>query len=339
MNKSVTLKSIAAHLNVSVSTVAKSLKNGEGIGAETVALVRATADELGYVRNLDGVKLRTGNSFVLMAHLGMPSSDDVGDAGAIGLLQGIHRRLQHTDYSVRAAPVFYGDKAIDQLKRVVSGRAADGFILDQIKCDDERVDFLLDSNIPFVTFGRDNRCSEHPYFDLDNERAAYDTTCAMIDAGCRRISLLEGDPTFQYVVQRRAGYRKALSDHGIDFNADLVVQIDLDAPSAYAATQALIKDHGADAVNCLNQPTLLGAHNATQAHGQTGNRSVRLASVTSSNIGQYLGIDLHASHYPRVDAGWCLADALLANLDGKPTHLTQRTEPMTLMTYKRGQVV
>ena len=81
-----TMKTLAQSLGVSVTTVARALKDGHKIGPEMIRKVRETADRMGYVRNLEGAKLRTGKTFVVMAFLGFSQEEEVGDSGSVGLL-------------------------------------------------------------------------------------------------------------------------------------------------------------------------------------------------------------------------------------------------------------
>lgn len=332
MNEPVTLRSIATHLNVSVSTVAKSLRGDQKISSKTTEMVRKAADELGYERNLGGVKLRTGNSYVILTLLGMSPDDGVGDSGSVGLLRGIHQCLEGTDYSVRVAPVFNDDNTIHQLKKAVAGRNADGVILDQIKFKDERVEFLLGHRIPFVTFGRDELCDHHAYFDLDNEKAAYDTTTRLIRGGARRIGLLEGKAEFSYVTQRLSGYRRALCENGIPFDETLVRHIPLEAQLAKAEATKLLENYGVDAINCVNELTMFAAHSAGQKSISAGGPPAKLAAVTNTNIGEYLGIDLIVSHHSRAAAGRKLASALMSQINGEPLSVAQNISPM--ITYQ-----
>ena len=135
----VTLKPIAAEIGVSVTTVARALKDGHKISPDMVRKVRETAARLGYVRNLEGARLRTGRSFVIMAFLGFSEEDEIGDSGAVGLLNGIHQRLAGTDYALRAVPVGQGAQGLDAVRHVVRARQADGIILDHIELQDARV--------------------------------------------------------------------------------------------------------------------------------------------------------------------------------------------------------
>lgn len=82
----VTMKTIAKEPGVSVTTVARALKDGHKVGPEMVGKVREVADRLGYVRNLDGAKLRTGKTLVAMAFLSFTEQEEIGDLGSVGLL-------------------------------------------------------------------------------------------------------------------------------------------------------------------------------------------------------------------------------------------------------------
>ncbi|WP_168193181.1 LacI family DNA-binding transcriptional regulator [Rhodophyticola sp. CCM32] len=319
----VTLRTIADHLGVSVTTVTRALKGGERIGADTVEKVKKTAEELGYVRNLDGVKLRTGQTFVALTFLSFSSEEEIGDSGSVGLLNGIHQRFAGTEYSVRAVPVTTDEIGLDRVQQVVKGRNADGIILDHTRPRDERVQFLLEQNVPFVTFGRTDLPQPHAYFDLDNEYAAYQGTKSLIDQGYGRVAMLDADLRYSFVGQRLKGYRRALFEAGIAYDPALVRHIDLSAPVARNTAIDLIGAK-ADAFVCVNELVFLGARaGVRQALGPAGD-SLGFSLRTGTNIGNYIGTPLNTSYYSRSDAGWNLADLLLKRLDGADVSDCQR---------------
>lgn len=311
----VTLKTIAEELGVSITTVTRALNGGPKISDGTIRRVRETAERLGYVRNLDGVKLRTGQTFVIMALLGFTNEEEIGDSGSVGLLNGMHTRLSGTPYSIRAIPITIGDSGLDQVENVVRGRNADGLILDHTEPNDPRVRFLIENDMPFVTFGRTNDPQGHAFFDIDNEMASYQGTNSLIRAGYKRIALLDADSRFLFVQQRIAGYQRALADHGLTVEDDLIAEIPLEADvaSGKAADLAL---RGADAFVCVNEMVFLGARaGVMRALGRKGH-DIGFSVRSGTNIGDYFGTRVHASHYSRLKAGWHLADLLLRQIDG-----------------------
>jgi len=322
----VTLKTIADALGVSVTTVGRALKNGHRISPEMVTKVQAKADELGYVRNLDAVKLRTGKTYVVMAFLAFSDDEEIGDSGSVGLLHGIHHRFSGTDYSVRAVPVALGESGLEKMREAVKGRNVDGIILDHTEPQDERVRFLLEHDIPFVTFGRTELFSEHSYFDLDNEDAAYQQTMALINNGQRRIALLDADSRYIFSRQRVRGYQRALLESGIPFDENLVKHIKLHADIAKDISQKLIQEQQADAFVCVNELVFLGARAGVRAILGSAYQQIGFSLRSGTNIAAYINSPSYISYYSRLDAGWSLADFLYRRIQGETVESCQRIE-------------
>lgn len=330
----VTLKTIAQAMGVSVTTVARSLKDGHKISAETIRRVRETADRMGYVRNLEGAKLRTGKTFVGMAFLGLSDEEEVGDSGSIGLLNGIHRRFAGTDYAVRAVPVSQGDQSLERMQEVVRGRLADGIILDHIELQDDRVKYLLDADFPFVAFGRAELLPDHPWFDIDNEFAAWQGTDALLRDGHRRIAMIDGDPRFTFVRQRIRGYERALRDHGLEPDPALRHHTEIAPDVARRAAGPLI-DRGADAFLCVNELAFLGTRAGVRDHLGAGANRIGFSLRSGTNLANYVATRVHSSHYSRQQAGWQLADLLLSRIERSPIGACQKLVQTNLITTER----
>lgn len=328
----VTLKTIAEELGVSVTTVARALKGGERISGDMVLKVKETATRLGYVRNLDGMKLRTGQTFVVMAFLSFSNEEEIGDSGSVGLLNGIHQRFAGSEYAVRAVPVAMEENGIDKIKEVVKGRNADGIILDHTVPNDDRVNFLIEQNLPFVTFGRTQRAQDHAYFDLDNEFAAYQGTKTLLDQGYRRIALIDADTQYFFVAQRVKGYARALAEAGIAVDPALVRHIDLDAAAAREAASELA-GAGADAYVCVNELAFLGARAGVRRTLGADAEMAGFSLRSGTNLGAYLGSPLSTSFFSRQEAGWNLADLLLKRIAGAPVSDCQRISKTELRIH------
>lgn len=330
--RSVTLKQIAAHLNLSVTTVARALRGGERLGAETVARVRAAADDLGYVRNLDGLRLRTGRTHTILALLGTAEDGEVGDPGSSGLTIGMQRRLAGTGYVVQSISISIDDRSPDLLSRLLAGNRTDGLILDHIEPDDPRVALLERIGQPFVAFGRSSADPSHAYFDIDNAHAAHIGTASLIARGFRRPALVEASPDLNFARDRVAGYRAALAEAGIAYDPALVLHCQSDAAAIRVATRTLALTHPPDAWVCSNEIFLFGALAGARDAGQDLDKTgFHLRSAT--NIGAYLGVPLTTAHYPREQVGWHLADLILQQIEGTPARRLQRLERTELRSY------
>ncbi|WP_424930278.1 LacI family DNA-binding transcriptional regulator [Amaricoccus tamworthensis] len=325
----VTMKTIATELGVSVTTVARALKDGHKVGPELVARVRDTADRLGYVRNLEGAKLRTGRTLVAMAFLSFTEQEEIGDSGSIGLLQGIHKWFAGTDYSVRAVPVAMGDLALEQVREVVRGRNADGLILDHTQLLDDRVKYLLEADFPFITFGRTELLSPHAFFDVDNEYAAWQSTDALLRDGYRRVALVDGDLRYSFVRQRLRGYETALREHGIDPDPALYHHDELRADRTRQAAAGLI-NAGADAFVCVNELSFLGVRAGVRDRMGPDVERYGFALRSGTNLADYVATRVYTSHFSNQQAGRRLAELLLKRIEGAPPGDCQELVKTTL---------
>lgn len=328
----VTLKQLAAHLDLSVTTVARALRGGERLGAATVSRVIATAQDLGYVRNLDGLRLRTGRTMAILALLGMAQDDEVGDTGTAGLLAGMQRRLAGTGYLLQSIPISLTERSPAQLSRLIANNPADGVIIDHIEPRDPRVALLDQLGLPFVAFGRTGADATHAYFELDNRHAAHMGTASLIARGFRRPAIVEASPALNFARERLEGYRAALAEAGLPYDPDLVLYCSTEAAGIRVATRTLAMTKRPDSWVCSNEiflfGTLAGARDAGQALGETG---FHLRSANS--IGAYLGVPLTTAHYPRGQVGWHLADLMLQRIDGAAADSLQRIERTELRVY------
>src|SRR5690606_17984360 len=99
--------------------------------------------------------------------------------------------------------------------RYVNDNSVDGFIIDLPREGDPRISYLLDAARPFVVHGRDGRCDEYGWVDIDNYGNFYNITRLMIANGHRHIAFVNGDEHFTYALYRRRGAVDAMLDAGL----------------------------------------------------------------------------------------------------------------------------
>ena len=101
----VTLKTIAEYTGLSVTTVSRALKDGDDVKQPTIDKVKAAAKKLGYAPNLQGLSLKTGINYNLVAVLPMLKSGDiVGDVASLPLTPGLTSGLLPTPSTLSVAP-------------------------------------------------------------------------------------------------------------------------------------------------------------------------------------------------------------------------------------------
>lgn len=169
MTEKPTLKTIARLSGMAVPTVSRALGNAPDISADTKAKIRKIADEIGYVPNRAGVRLRTGRTNVIS--LVMSTEHDMMNQTA-RLITSIGSGLRDTQFHLNMTPFFPGDDPMKPIRYIVENGSADAVIFNQILPEDPRVAYLMEREFPFATHGRSNWADQHAYYDFDNEAFA-----------------------------------------------------------------------------------------------------------------------------------------------------------------------
>lgn len=160
-----TLKTIAGLTGLAVTTVSRALNEAPDIGLKTRQRVRKVADEVGYVPDRAGVRLRTGKTNVISLVL---CTDHDAMNHTAKLISSIATALRGTQYHLIITPYFLDEDPMRPIRYIVQNRSADAIIMNRIQPDDPRIHYLKENGVPFVTHGRSNYTDDHSYFDYDN---------------------------------------------------------------------------------------------------------------------------------------------------------------------------
>lgn len=327
-----TLKSLSQGLGLSVSTVSKALKGAHDVSADTVKTVRDAAQVAGYEPDLRGVKLRTGRTFQLYYQKAVAPMQDVPDGIVAAQIETIASSLAGTPYQLQIVPWNTAtEDPLPAIRRIVKGRLADGIVLDTTQPQDPRVRYLLEHNFPFVTFGRTELVSEHPYVDADNEHAAFLATQHLIQRGHRRIALISPPLAYTYALQRRRGYWAALKQAGLPVDPALLCEGVQDARVARAIAYGLAGMANAPTgFVCANEISTLGVMAGLRDAGRTPGTDVELVSRDGASISSYMFPPPPTLFLDIRTVASTLCDFLLRRIQGEPVDALQRILPCEL---------
>jgi LacI family transcriptional regulator len=203
-----TLKTIARISGLAVPTVSRALNDAPDIGRETKKLIRKIANDIGYVPNRAGVRLRTGRTNVIS--LVMSTEMDLMSHTA-RLISSVAGALRDTPYHLIVTPYFPDQDPMEPVRYIVETGSADAVILNQIRPDDPRVTYMLDRNFPFATHGRTTDAGRHPYYDYDNEAFGRLAAQRLIARGRRHILLIAPPAEHNYAQHMMAGVTGAVA--------------------------------------------------------------------------------------------------------------------------------
>ncbi len=252
MKRKVTLKQIAKELDVSISTVSKSLRNSPEIGEDTRLKVQAFAKFYHYKPNNIALSLKNRKTKTI----GIIIPEIVHHFFST-VINGVEHVANENGYSViicLSDDSF--DKEVLNMEMLANG-SIDGFIMSlsketQFKGDFHHISEVINQGMPVVMFDRvtnDILCDK---VIIDDKTAAYDAVQSLINKGKKKIALVT---TVDYVSVgklRTDGYTQALLTNGLPFDENLIIKIE-NMDTCEIIISKLLDDKAIDAVLAVNE--------------------------------------------------------------------------------------
>lgn len=326
-----TIKTLSRMTGFSIATISKALHDSAVVTAETKALIRKAAEEIGYQANVRGMSLRTGLTYqiaVLMPISASVASEWEGVDYA-QILSGIGQGLEGSPYRISVHIVRDAAESLATARRIVEQGLADGLIFSGILAEDARIDYLIERQFPFATMGRCRSQQVYAHVDIDNDWAAHAATRRLISGGHRRIALINPEPKLSYALDRIDGFRRALIEAGLPPCDDLIAAGEMTA--RFGKDSVLRLRQLADPPTgfiCVNESTALGALAGLRELGLDVGREASVIAYDDINASAYFAPPLTTFYQPIEVLGRRLGEFLRRRLAGEEAaNLTELYRP------------
>ena len=226
MRNKITLKKIAQELNVSISTVSKSIKDSHEIGKETRERIKAFAKSHGYRPNSIALSLKNRKTKTI----GVIIPDVVHYFFAL-VVNGIEQVARKNGYNVVVALSNESfEKEVVNMETLADS-LIDGFILSLSKETLKKQDYYhinesINQGMPVVLFDRVVSEIECDKVIVNDFKGAYDATKLLIDKGRENILLLTTEDHINVGRLRTQGYIKAIQDNGLSLENHLIIKVE-----------------------------------------------------------------------------------------------------------------
>ena len=252
MKRKVTLKQIAKELDVSISTVSKSLRNSPEISEDTRQKVQAFAKLYNYRPNNIALSLKNKKTKTI----GIIIPEIVHHFFAT-VISGIEQVANENGYSVIVCLSDESfDKEVINMEMLANG-SIDGFVMSLSKETEQKKDFhhieeVINQGMPVVLFDRVTNEVLCDKVIIDDQLAAYEAVDFFIKNGYKKIGLVT---TVDYVSVgklRTDGYINALGDHDRPVSEDFIVKIE-DIENCASKIERLLQEQKPDAIFAVNE--------------------------------------------------------------------------------------
>lgn len=322
-----TLRDLSRELGLSVTQVSRALNGHSDVGQDTRERVLAAARALNYQPNLSARKLVSGRSGIVGLVLpGVPARQY--DSLFVQIVGGLSQHFSARNMQFVLHISAPGDDPVRVYERLVNSGSLDGFVVLEPVAQDPRLAFLRSRNVPFVLHGRMGPEPDHPFFDIDNEAVGHRLAKLLLDAGHRRIVLLNGIAGRSYAEARTSGFRRACAEAGVPLAADAIRYGEMTDGSGLIETARLwAEGQPPTGIACGNILIAKGVLAGLEAMGLSVPQDVSVVAHDDELPGldsARMPVPLTVTLSPLQDSWKPLADILAGAIEGEPLQNLQR---------------
>ena len=318
MSRRVTLRDVAQHVGVSVTTVSNVVRGWPYVADETRHKVQVAVAELGYSPHLIAQSLRTGQMHTLGFIV-----PDLGNPYFAAMVSVAADIAQEASYSIT---IF--DSQEDAAKEAeciqrATKQLVDGVLVAQV-VRGSGADYAQALPVPVVWIDRVPPGYDGPACRINNARVAELAVGHLVALGHRRIAHLGGPVGVGPAEERCDGYARVLAEHGLSYHRVVRAGVDWTCDDGYARMRELLADaEPPTAVFASNDGVAIGAMHAVRDAGLRVPDHISIIGVDDIDVSQHLDPALTTVRQPLDELARAGIELLLKLVHGEAADARQ----------------
>lgn len=331
-NEKVTISHVAQVANVSRMTVSRVLNNRPGVSDTTRQRILDTISSLGYVANSAARTLR-GDSHVLgLIVPGMKSSY----IGAI--VAGVSTAAERLDYSLMLYTQGVSEHAVrsNHYTAVLRNGLVDGVLMVVPFDYDVLVNACIEQGMPYAIIDHHGNTVDELAITATNRKGILDAMRHLLALGHQHIGFITGRMTLRCSIDRLQGYKDALTEVGLPYDAQLVCEGDYEQLSGFRQAQKLLQlDPRPTAIMASNDVMAFGVMDAIKEAGLRIPKDISVIGFDDIPMAAQVYPPLTTVRQPMSAMGETAVDLLVTLLRGHTPH-TLRLELATELVIRES---
>lgn len=318
-----TMKDIAKLAGVSTSTVSHVINKTRFVSEEISERVNNAAKELNYyapsalARSLKVNRTKTIGMLVTTS-----TNPFFGE-----VVKGVERSCYQKGYSLILCNTEGDNERMRQSINTLLQKRVDGLILMCSSLEGERIDvFERYPDIPVVVMDWGPMLFTSDKIQDNSLRGGYLAAKYLIDCGHTEIGCITG-PLIKHQAQMRyEGYKRAMNEAGLEFNANWIIESDFECEGGYQAFKKMAQ-RGAlpSSIFVSNDMMAMGVINAANELGIKVPDDLSIIGYDDIHIAKFMSPSLTTIHQPKYRLGQAAVETLVRKLDEKSTEAPGRT--------------
>jgi DNA-binding LacI/PurR family transcriptional regulator len=316
-----TMVDIARQAGVAPMTVSRVINENGYVSAEMRDKVQQAVKELNYHPNGLARSLKRQRTQVVGILL-----PDIANPFSAQLVSGIQEMLMARGYSSFICISERSAAREEAGIRALFDHRVDGIIVATRETleGNELLERLTERNLPLVVVGRNWRHTQVDRVTADHGKGGYDATDYLISVGHRRIGFVGATRVSGAHLQRFQGYLRALREHDLELDEQLIVGPEAVAGPGYSTQQdgyqcmqrLLALTRRPTAIFARNDFTAIGAMCAIHDAGLRVPEDFSVIGFDNVPLAAYTSPPLTTVHQPTPEQGRQAATLLLERIEG-----------------------
>ncbi|EGQ7901480.1 substrate-binding domain-containing protein [Vibrio alginolyticus] len=310
-----TMKDIAKLAGVSTSTVSHVINKTRFVSEEISERVNNAAKELNYyapsalARSLKVNRTKTIGMLVTTS-----TNPFFGE-----VVKGVERSCYQKGYSLILCNTEGDNERMRQSINTLLQKRVDGLILMCSSLEGERIDvFERYPDIPVVVMDWGPMLFTSDKIQDNSLRGGYLAAKYLIDCGHTEIGCITG-PLIKHQAQMRyEGYKRAMNEAGLEFNANWIIESDFECEGGYQAFKKMAQ-RGAlpSSIFVSNDMMAMGVINAANELDIKVPDDLSIIGYDDIHIAKFMSPSLTTIHQPKYRLGQAAVETLVRILDDK----------------------
>lgn len=332
-----TLRTVAARLGISVSTVSRALSGQGGryrIRPETVEAVRAAATDLQFRPDplARGLRLRRTHSLGLVV-------PDVANPFFAEIAASVADAARLRGHAVLLCDSRETTEREIEAVRLLVDRKVDGLIVCPVGLRADHLESCRAAGLPVVVADRIVGTPPLPFVAADNAEGGRQAAAYLVTRGHRRIGILQGLPGSAPNEERKSAFLAELARHGVARRGIPIAGAAFsEAAGASAAAEALDRHPGLTAFFALSNVVAIGALRALAARGVAVPRDVSILGFDDPPCAALLATPLSVVAQPVEDLGRRAAEMLFDRIEGRTPPRARAAVRLPVRLVERASV-
>ncbi|TWT08465.1 catabolite control protein A [Planococcus sp. CPCC 101016] len=294
----VTIYDVAREANVSMATVSRVVNANQNVKPATRKKVLKVIEELGYRPNAVARGLASKKTTTVGVII-----PDISNSMYAELARGIEDIATMYRYNIILSNSDQNENKELQLLETMLGKQVDGIVFMSDVISTELLYEMERSPTPIVLAGSIDESAAIASVNIDYFGAAYEAVKKFTDNGHKKIAFISGPLTSMINKEYKLkAYREALSDAGIDFDDNLVVECNNSYDEGIEAVQTLAS-HEPTAYFVSNDEMSIGVIHGLEEQGKKIPEDAEVISYENSKLARMARPMLTSVAFPLYDIG------------------------------------